>query len=246
MERAGHLLTFKNSIINSLEKLLEKHRIQHGDIKGQKRSGQGDVHWLSHSVTVWEFIVHEAQNEKQRLQMKPEPLQRLAETTTKCHEVKATLNAIRTKVFAAGPAATSHRKRLVLDLSDMRALISEKKQIEDQLMRHMQELCLVLNEDLATVMRWVKRETFDDYVSSTDGEHEIEEDDNYFTLREETNEDVNQIRSSLDFDMDDPYGQELLKQVAHRPEGPLREFAARRALQMQQGKQPSAAQIRAQ
>ena len=137
-----------------------------------------------------------------------------------------------------GPAASSHRKRLVLDLTDMRALVSEKKQTEDQLMRHLQELALVLNEDLASVMRWVKRDTFDDYVSSTDGDTEVgggEESDAFFTLREEATEDVATIRSSLDFDMDDPYGQELIRQVAHRPEGPLREFAAKRALQLQHG-----------
>ena len=72
-----------------------------------------------------------------------------------------------------GPAASSHCKRLVLDLTDMRALVSEKKQTEDQLMRHLQELALVLNEALASVMRWVKRDTFDDYVSSTDGDTEV-------------------------------------------------------------------------
>eukprot|EP00760_Papus_ankaliazontas_P000351 PhM_4_TR10056/c3_g1_i1/m.42452 len=239
LERAGHLLTFKNAIINYLERQIQRHQQQYGDTHGKRRGGTGDTAWLTQSIVVWEGIVREAQNEKQRLQLKSEPLQRLAETTAKCHEVKTALNNIRNNVFACGPAATSQRKRLVLDLCDMRALVSEKKAVEDQLMRHLQELALVLNEDLATVMRWVRRETFDDYVSSTDGENDIDvasDGTDLFLLRDEGDDDIVALHSCLDIDVNDPHGQEELKRMAHRPEGPLREFAARRAAQLQQSK----------
>ena len=65
------------------------------------------------------------------------------------------------------------------------------------------------------------------------------DDAEFAPLAEEGNDDISLIISSIDLDPDDPTSAETLKRMAHRQEGPLREFSARRAQYLRRtSKQP--------
>jgi hypothetical protein len=235
LERANNMDRLKNAVLKYLEQ--QSFEYKEAGVQPRGRGGHMDAYWLSNAVGVWESIVREVVQERQKMHIRDENSKLVAETSQKCQQAKAQLKQMKEKVYGQG----NSRRQLFMEISDIHYLVQEKKESEEDLIRAVQEEATKLDEDLSAVLQLIRKEGFDDYVSSTDEEGPVnaEEGESFQAMAEEGNDDITQIVSSMDLDPDDPHSAEALKRMAHRREGPLREFAARRAQYLQRAPQVS-------
>jgi hypothetical protein len=227
-ERANHLDHLKTVVLTALEQQM----LQCDEKHARPKAGNMDAFWLSNAVLVWELVVREVTNERQKQQVRDDSSQQLAEITQRCQNTKAMFDRIKAKVEDEGP----QRRTLLQDITELHFLIDEKKNDEEEMMRFLQEVATQLEEDLSRVLHLVRKDTYDDYVSSTEHEEDVEDFDSQ-KMRLETHDDISKLVSSLDLDPNDPGATEQIRQMSHRPEGPLRDFTVtrRRALEQKAG-----------
>jgi hypothetical protein len=233
LERANHLDHLKNVVLSALEQQM----LQCDEKHVRAKAGNMDAFWLANAVLVWELVVREVTNERQKQQVRDDSSQTLAEVSQRCQEAKATLQRIKAKVEDEGPQRRQHLQ----DITELHFLIEEKKNTEEEMMKFLQEVATQLDEDLSRVLYLVRKDTYDDYVSSTEHEEDVEDFD-VQKMRVETHDDISKLVSSMDLDPNDPNASEQIRQMSHRPEGPLREFTItrRRALEQRAQANPRA------
>ena len=222
LERAHHIDRLKRLALANLESQIQHYQEQ--GVGPRSKGGQQDNVWLANASLVWEGVLQELAQERQRMQIRQDYTQQLAETSQKTEQAKATISTIRSKVEGTG----MQRRQLLLELLELHYLSQEKRDSEEQLVHYIQEVATQLEEDLSKVVAYVRKDGFDDYVTSSD--HEDEDDGQQEApLQEETMEDIANLVSSIDLDPTDPGTFERIQAMSRRPEGPLRTFAMKRA-----------------
>lgn len=225
LERAHHIMRLKSQTLANLETQIQHYQEQ--GVTSRTKAGQADAVWLANAALVWESILQELAQERQRMQIRQDYTQQLAETSQKTEQAKATIATIRSKVEGTG----MQRRQLLLELLELHYLSNEKRDSEEQLVHYLQEVATQLEEDLSKVVAYVRKDGFDDYVTSSDHEDEadgaMEE-----PLGEEGTDDIAGLVSSIDLDPSDPGTLERIQAMSRRPRGPLPEFTKRRAEQL--------------
>jgi hypothetical protein len=222
LERAHHIDNLKNRALAHLEGQIAQ--LQEQGVAPRSRAGQTDATWLANAVLVWESVLQELAQERQRMQIRNDYTQQLAETSQKTEQAKATIATIKAKVEGTG----MQRRTLLLELLELHYLANEKRDAEEQLVHYLQEAATQLEEDLSRVVGYVRKDGYDDYVTSSDHEDENDGEEEE-PLAEEGMEDIANIVSSIDLDPSDPSTFERIQAMSRRPEGPLRAFAMKRA-----------------
>eukprot|EP01062_Namystynia_karyoxenos_P020766 TRINITY_DN17851_c1_g1_i1.p1 TRINITY_DN17851_c1_g1~~TRINITY_DN17851_c1_g1_i1.p1 ORF type:complete len:817 (+),score=384.56 TRINITY_DN17851_c1_g1_i1:90-2453(+) len=184
-------------------------------------------YWFENKVEVLTEVLRETQALRERRQIRDQDHAGLAETTARCNQAKAQLHAVELKI----EGKDKYRRKLIDEVVDMRALLDDKLQVEDSLVAQLDAVLAELGEDPAQVHELIERAGFDNYVSSESGEDALGD---FVRLDEEGTHDVEAITTSLEFDPADPSGAEAVQRHAHRKQGPLRDFAERRAAQLSQ------------
>ena len=229
LERANQRDTIKSIVLSALEQQISE--FQRNNVQQRYNTGHGDIMWLTNNLAVWENVINaQISQQRQKMQMREDGVQLLAQTSQACLAAKQELTQLRQEIN--GESIT--RRLTFNELVDLHYLIHEKKLNEEQMINYVQEVCTQLDENLPHVLQYMRREGFEDYVSSTDEDRE-DEVDGFAPLQEEGADDVALIVSSIDLDADDPNNQEKLRQMSHRPKGPLLDFAARKAKFLQDG-----------
>lgn len=222
LERANQRVQLKSVVLSALEHQLAEKRA--ANVKPRTSNGHADTLWLSNSLAVWETVIKkEISQQKQKMQMREDGAQLLAQTTQIAQRTRLDLEELKKHV-----EGDSYERRLLLhEIADTHFLLQEKKINEEQMIHYVQDVCTQLDENLSSVLNYIRRDGFDDYVSSTDEDEE--EVQGFAPLAEENTDDVVAIMSSLDFDPDDTQFHERLREMSHRPPGPLLDFAQRKA-----------------
>ena len=162
LERANHIDQLRNKVLTELEQ--QKESFRQANAVARTRAGHNDFFWLANAVAVWEFVVSLVTQERQKMHIRDDRAQFLAETSQKCQQAKALLASVKAKVEGTG----SQRKQLFQDVLNMHYLIIEKKEDEEQTIKYLQEVATQLDEDLSHILYVMRKEGYDDYVSSTD------------------------------------------------------------------------------
>lgn len=225
LERAHHIMRLKSQSLASLEGQIQSYQEQ--GVTSRTKAGQADATWLANAALVWETILQELAQERQRMQIRQDYTQQLAETSQKTEQAKATIATIRSKVEGTG----MQRRQLLLELLELHYLSNEKRDAEEQLVHYLQEVATQLEEDLSKVVAYVRQDGFDDYVTSSDHEDEADGEAQE-PLPEEGMDDIAGLVSSIDLDPSDPGTFERIQAMSKRPRGPLKAFSDRRAEQM--------------
>ncbi|CUG90528.1 Hypothetical protein, putative [Bodo saltans] len=222
LERANQRVQLKSVVLSALEHQIAEKR--NANVKPRTSNGHADTLWLSNSLAVWETVIKkEISQQKQKMGMREDGAQLLAQTTQIAQRTRVDLEELKKHV-----EGESYERRLLLhEIADTHFLLQEKKINEEQMIHYVQDVCTQLDENLSNVLSYIRRDGFDDYVSSTDEDEE--EVQGFAPLAEENTDDVIAIMSSLDFDPDDPQFHERLREMSHRPTGPLLDFAQRKA-----------------
>jgi predicted nucleic acid-binding Zn-ribbon protein len=222
LERAHHIDRLKSLALANLEGQIQS--FQEQGVGARTKAGQQDSTWLANAVLVWESVLQELAQERQRMQIRNDYTQQLAETSQKTEQAKATIATIKSKVEGTG----LQRRQLLLELLELHYLANEKRDSEEQLVHYLQEVATQLEEDLSKVVGFVRKDGFDDYVTSSDheDEHDGQAED---PLAEEGMDDIANLVSSIDLDPSDENTFERIQAMSRRPEGPLRAFAMKRA-----------------
>jgi hypothetical protein len=233
LERANQRDTIKGVVLSALEQQISE--FQRNNVAQRNNYGHGDLLWLTNNLAVWENVINaQISQQRQKMQMREDGVQLLAQTSQACIAAKQELAQLRQEINGDSVV----RRVTLNDIVDLHYLIHEKKLNEEQMINYVQEVCTQLDENLPHVLQYIRREGFEDYVSSTDEDRE-DEVEGFAPLQEESSDSVAQIVSSIDLDADDPSNQERMRQMSHRPVGPLLEFAARKAKFLQDGGGPT-------
>ena len=157
--------------------------------------------------------MREVTNERQKMQVRDDSSQVLAEVSQRCQNAKSMLARIKAKVEDEGP----QRRTALQDVTELHFLIDEKKNTEEEMMKFLQEVATQLDEDLSRVLHLVRKDTYDDYVSSTEHEEDVEDFDMH-KMRVETHDDISKLVSSIDLDPNDANASEQIRAMSHRPD----------------------------
>lgn len=226
LEQANQRVLIKGLVLSALEQQLREKRDE--KVRPRNSNGQADTLWLSNSLAVWESVIKkEINQQKQKMQMREDGAQLLAQTSQLTERTRAQLESLKGRVEGDG-----YERRLLLhEISSLHFLLQEKKMNEEQMMHFIQDACTQLDENLTMVLGYIRRDGFDDYVSSTDEDEDDDAVNGFAPLAEEATEDdvAGTLVSSLDLDPDDPNYHERLRAMSRRSQGPLIEFARRKA-----------------
>lgn len=251
LERATTCDSLKNYVISHLEQALEKIKNENKKIKPRPKSGQLDAFWLSHAAAVWEYIVKLVSEERHSMQTRDDSSQLvLAETSQRNQQTKQMLTMVKSKVDGNG----TERRELLQRITDLQFLLFEKKESEEQMIKYLQDLSYQLDEDLSQILHLTRKDGYDDYVSSTDGEEEATPtrpgagELDFEVLEGEGVDDIAMLCSSVDLDPNDPSANETIHRMSHRPRGHIDSFAASRQawLSRHAGKSSDAGPVRRQ
>ena len=221
LEREKELYRLKATVVSMLENQLKSFP-EGAPIR--TRTGDNDSTWLSHHATVWESIVKEVISEKQKMQRREENDQRTADTAQQLQVSKAELARLKKLVEGEG----TDRRILFRQIRDLHFIGDLKKAGEETRIREVKDAATQLDEDLSMVLHFIRKEGFEDYVSSTDGDEDVDETDAFPALEEEGNADIAAVISSYELDPDDPESVEIIQRNLHRPQGPLQEFSKKK------------------
>lgn len=223
LERANTRHKLKATVVSMLQSL--ERNIPEGAAMHQCK-GDGDDVWHACHAEVWDAIVREVTSEKQKIQRRDQSHQMVAAGISQ--QLQTATNRLAALKLAAEGSGTN-RRMCLREIRDLAFIGTSKRNTEEVRIRDIKEAATVLDEDLSMVLHFIRKEGFNDYVSSTDGEDDEEEDGGFPPLAEEGNADIAALISSYELDPENPESVEVIHRNLHRPTGPLQSFATQKA-----------------